>query len=162
MYLILYLNLNGSPKKIGSQYTDALNNASHAASNVLVFVCVSNRWMRITICRSHILFRYQAKLDLQVMTKAGLDSQTQEVWRWRLVLFLSRDSSCLKLKGVPGPFTMGFAFPCFNLILTTLALAELRIPEKELADLQLDRLQQEAELVESVTLPEECQRLVSS
>ena len=57
---------------------------------------------------------------------------------------------------------MGFAFPCFNLFLTTLALAELRIPEKELANLQLDRLQQEAELVDLVTLPEECQRWVSS
>ena len=57
---------------------------------------------------------------------------------------------------------MGFAFPCLNLFLTTLALAELRIPEKELADLQLDRLQQEADLVELVTMPEECQRSVSS
>ena len=57
---------------------------------------------------------------------------------------------------------MGFALTCFNMILTTLALAELRIPEKELANLQLDRLQQEAELVDLVTLPEECQRWVSS
>ena len=57
---------------------------------------------------------------------------------------------------------MGFALTCFNMILTTLALAELRIPEKELANLQLDRLQEEAELVELVTLPEECQRRVSS
>ena len=72
-----------------------------------------------------------------------------------------QDFSCLK--GIPVPSTiMGFAFPCFNLILTTLALAELRIPEKELANLQLGRLQQEAELVDLVTLPEECQRWVSS
>ena len=71
-----------------------------------------------------------------------------------------QDFSCLK--GIPVPSNMGFAFPCFNLILTTLALAELRIPEKELANLQLGRLQQEAELVDLVTLPEECQRLVSS
>ena len=56
---------------------------------------------------------------------------------------------------------MGFALPCLNLILTTLALAELTIPEKELANLHLDRLQAEAELVDSLTLPEECQRLVS-
>ena len=55
---------------------------------------------------------------------------------------------------------MGFALPCFNLILTTLALAELTIPEKELGNLQLDRLQEEAELVDLLTLPEECQRLV--
>ena len=55
---------------------------------------------------------------------------------------------------------MGFALPCLNLILATLALAELTIPEKELANLQLDRLQQEAELVDFFTLPEECQRWV--
>ena len=56
---------------------------------------------------------------------------------------------------------MGFALPCLNMILTTLALAELTIPEKELASLQLERLQEEAELVDLVTRPEECQRLVS-
>ena len=59
------------------------------------------------------------------------------------------------------PPTMSFALLCLNLILTTLALAELTIPEKELASLQLDRLQEEAELVDLVTLPEECQRRVS-
>ena len=56
---------------------------------------------------------------------------------------------------------MSFALLCLNPILTTLALAELTIPEKELASLQLDRLQEEAELVDLVTLPEECQRRVS-
>ena len=56
---------------------------------------------------------------------------------------------------------MSFALLCLNLILTTLALAELTIPEKELASLQLDRLQEEAELVDLVTLHEECQRRVS-
>ena len=55
---------------------------------------------------------------------------------------------------------MGFALPCLNLILVTLALAELTIPEKELSNLHLDRLQEEAELVDLLTLPEECQRLV--
>ena len=64
------------------------------------------------------------------------------------------------LKWIPEPFTMGFALPCLNLIMATLALAELTIPEKELANLQLDRLQQEAELVDFFTLPEECQRWV--
>ena len=55
---------------------------------------------------------------------------------------------------------MGFALPCVNLILATLAAAELTIPEKELTDLDLDKLQEEAELVDLLNLPEECQRLV--
>ena len=55
---------------------------------------------------------------------------------------------------------MCFALPCLSLILTTLALAELTVPEKELANLELARLQQEAELVDFLTLPEECQQWV--
>merc|ERR1712130_54221 len=57
---------------------------------------------------------------------------------------------------------MGFVFPCLNLILTTLALAELVIPENELDNMlqQLDRLQKEAELADLLILPEECQRRV--
>ena len=66
---------------IGYQYADSLN-ATPAASNVFVFECVSNRWSVeevLPICCCYIFFRCPANLDLQVMAKAGLDSQTQEV-----------------------------------------------------------------------------------
>ena len=151
---------------IGSQYSDSLN-ATPAASNVFVFELnvyqTSGQWKRTPIyaaltfssgvrltwiCKSwqrQVLIPRLRKRDAVTMTPSTLSQQ---------------DFSCLK--GIPVPSNMGFALTCFNLILATLALAELRIPEKELANLQLGRLQQEAELVDLVTLPEECQRWVSS
>ena len=56
---------------------------------------------------------------------------------------------------------MCFSLPWLNLVLPMLTVAELAILEEDLlVNLSLDRVQAEAELVESVTLPQECQRRV--
>ena len=56
---------------------------------------------------------------------------------------------------------MSSIFNCLLLLLTPLAKAELTMLESDLAGLKLDKLRAEAELVEVVTLPDECQRSVS-
>ena len=56
---------------------------------------------------------------------------------------------------------MSSIFTLLLLLLTPLAKAELTMLESDLAGLKLDKLRAEAELVEVVTLPDECQRSVS-
>ena len=56
---------------------------------------------------------------------------------------------------------MSSIFTWLPLLLTPLAKAELTMLESDLAGLKLDKLRAEAELVEVVTLPDECQRSVS-
>ena len=56
---------------------------------------------------------------------------------------------------------MSSIFTWLLLLFTPLAKAELTMLESDLAGLKLDKLRTEAELVEVVTLPDECQRSVS-